>query len=50
MAQSDFVQAFLAQFDSLKARPGAEETNANADVLRDKQLVQVAALRGLITS
>ncbi|XIA62302.1 hypothetical protein ACFIOY_22070 [Bradyrhizobium sp. TZ2] len=50
MAQSDFVQAFLAQFDSPKARPGAEETNANADVLRDKQLAQVAALRSLITA
>ncbi len=50
MAQSDLVRPFLAQFDSLKAQPGAEEINANADVLRDKQLSQVAALRGLITA
>lgn len=46
--QFEFLQALSAQFDFLK--PGSGPDEASVDALRDKELTEVGALRGLITA
>ena len=50
IGQFDFLQALPEQLDFLNPGSGPDEAQNNVDALRDKELREVAALRGLIAA